>query len=425
MWVRKRLDISWRDLLFAVTQCGWPGNSLSSWQKGGGAWCGADDVLPCLSVRSGFDLLLGALDFPPKSELLVSALTIPDMVRIAEDHGLVAVPVDLDLDTAGPSVESMRRAITPATRAVVVAHLFGGRTRIEPILDLARQHRLLVVEDCAQAFHGARYRGHPQADVSMFSFGSIKTATALGGGVLRVRDAELLRRMRDRQAAWPVQGRWNYLRRLLKYALLKVLSSRACFGLVVRTWAALGRDYDRLVNGSVRGFPGPDFFARIRRQPSAPLLTLLARRLEGYDEGRLSRRTSNGEVLASLLGETVACLGLAMNPHNYWVFPILAEEPERVIAGLRRAGFDATQGQSMCAVAPPPDRPEQAPRNAANALAKIVYLPNYPELPERAARKMAEVVLRTAEKPAFLNNGSPRAPQAPARPVSGSPAVEG
>jgi dTDP-4-amino-4,6-dideoxygalactose transaminase len=113
-----------------------------------------------------------------------------------------------------------------------------------------------------------------------------------------------------------------------------------------------------------------------------------------------------------------------MDPHSYWVFPILAEEPERVIAGLRRAGFDATQGQSMCAVAPPPDRPERAPHNAANALAKIVFLPNYPELPEPAARKMAEVVLRTAEKPAFLANGGPRASPAPARLISGSPATE-
>jgi len=417
MWVRKRLDISWRDLVFGVALCGRPGNGLDPWRKGEGFWCGGDDVLPCLSVRSGFDLLLSVLDLPPKSEVLLSALTIPDMVRIVEDHGLVAVPVDLELDTAGPSVESVRRAITPATRAIVVAHLFGGRNPIEPIVQLARQHRLVVVEDCAQAFDGARYRGHPQADVSMFSFGSIKTATALGGGVLRVRDAELLRRIRERHSAWPVQGRWNYLRRLLKYALLKVLSSRACFGLVVRTWAALGGDYDRLVNGSVRGFAGPGFFARIRRQPSAPLLTLLARRLEGYDVGRLSRRTSNGEVLASLFGDEVTCLGLAMSPHSYWVFPILAEEPERVIAELRRAGFDATQGQSMCAVAAPPDRPERAPRNAANALAKIVYLPNYPELPEPAARKMADVVLRIAEKPAFLKNGSPGAPQTPEPPM--------
>jgi dTDP-4-amino-4,6-dideoxygalactose transaminase len=51
---------------------------------------------------------------------------------------------------------------------------------------------LLVVEDCAQAYCGTEFDGHPDADVAIFSFGPIKTATASGGGLLRVRDGELL-----------------------------------------------------------------------------------------------------------------------------------------------------------------------------------------------------------------------------------------
>ena len=53
----------------------------------------AGGALACLSVRSGFDLLLAALDLPPKSEVLITALTIPDMVRIIKDHDLVPVPL--------------------------------------------------------------------------------------------------------------------------------------------------------------------------------------------------------------------------------------------------------------------------------------------------------------------------------------------
>ena len=407
MWVRKRLDIGWIDLIVAMIHCGLPDGGPALRRCVEELWSRKGDALACLSVRSGFDLLLDVLAFPPKSEVLVSALTIPDMVRIVEDRGLVPVPVDLAVETAGPKLESLRRAITPASKAILVAHLFGGRLELEPIAAIAREHGLTVIEDCAQAFDGGRYLGHPEADVSMFSFGPIKTATALGGAVLRVRDADLLRRMRQHQASWPIQARSKYLSRILKYSLLKALSSRLLFDLLVRTWRVMGRDHDRLVNGSVRGFAGSGFFERIRQRPPGPLLALLRRRLAGYVVRRLARRTANGQLLVSLLDGAVVCPGREMSPHSHWVFPILAQDPQRVIAALRKAGFDATQGESMCVVPPPPDRPEVIPSTAVDLLAKIVYLPNYPEIPERAVRKMAKVVLRVMEKPATLDRGSP------------------
>ena len=55
----------------------------------------------CLSVRSGWDLLLHVLAWPAGSEVIVSAITHPDMIRILRAHGLVPVPVDVDLDTLG------------------------------------------------------------------------------------------------------------------------------------------------------------------------------------------------------------------------------------------------------------------------------------------------------------------------------------
>src|SRR5438876_3258754 len=83
-----------------------------------------------------------SLALPAGSEVLVSAITIPDMVRIIEAHGLVPVPVDLDPDTLSVDQESLDRAVTPKTRAVLIAHLFGTRQPMEPILKVARQHGL-------------------------------------------------------------------------------------------------------------------------------------------------------------------------------------------------------------------------------------------------------------------------------------------
>jgi dTDP-4-amino-4,6-dideoxygalactose transaminase len=275
---------------------------------------------------------------------------------------------------------------------------------MEPILALARQHGLMVIEDCAQAFDGRGYLGDPEADVSMFSFGPIKTATALGGAMLRVRDRGLLDRMRARQAGYAVQKQSTYLWRLLKYAAFKALSYPMVYGMLVRVWRTMGRDYDRLVNGSVRGFPGPDFFDRIRQQPSAPLLAVLDRRLRTYERGRLECRAAKGEHLARLFKDKVLCAGRAATPHNSWVFPIVVENPAEVIAALRRAGFDATQGHSMCVVQPPAGRPQSMAPTAAELLARIVYLPIYPEIPERSLDKMAEVVLAVARSVACPHN---------------------
>ena len=78
------------------------------------------------------------------------------MVRIIEHHGLVPVPVDVDAARLEVDVEQIERLITPRTRAILVAHLFGSRMEMGPIIELARRHDLLVIEDCAQAFVGQR-----------------------------------------------------------------------------------------------------------------------------------------------------------------------------------------------------------------------------------------------------------------------------
>jgi perosamine synthetase len=393
MWVRKRLDIGWGDLAFAILRCFRSQDAEQTQRRIEQFWSAAGDALTCLSVRTGFDLLLGALKFPPKSEILISALTIPDMVRIIEDHGLVPVPLDLDLATMAPRPESLHRAITPATRAIVVAHLFGGQVAMEPLLELARRHQLLLIEDCAQAFTAGQYRGHPQADASMFSFGPIKTATALGGAVLCVRRPEVLEQMRIAQADYPAQSRWFCVRRLLKYSFLKALSPRLICGAIISVCQAIGYDYDRMINGAVRGFAGADFLRRIRHRPSGPLLALLERRLRTYDVQRLAERAQRGELLARMLGPHMQCPGVQYRAHTHWVFPILAADPHQAVDVLRAAGFDATQGQSMCVVVAPADRPQLQPCAAEDALRRIVYLPIYPEISLAAVSRMADAVL--------------------------------
>jgi dTDP-4-amino-4,6-dideoxygalactose transaminase len=136
-------------------------------------------------------------------------------------------------------------------------------------------------------------------------------------------------------------------------------------------------------------------------------MAVLDRRLRTYDRDRLECRAGKGELLTRLLEPRVVCAGRAATPHNSWVFPILVENPADCIAALRQAGFDATQGHSMCVVPPPKDRPQLEARRAASALAKIVYLPIYPEIPDEAIEAMSRVVLEAAVPPSFPSEYRP------------------
>ncbi|MBP1624019.1 MAG: DegT/DnrJ/EryC1/StrS aminotransferase [Acidobacteria bacterium] len=393
MWARKRFDIGWNDLGYAALRCvldrsnGAPATT-SEWFDPG---CGED--FACLSVRSGFDLLLGAAGFPQGSEVLVSAMTIPDMARIIQHHGLVPVPMDLDPDLAFPPVGQITERVTPRTRAVLIAHLFGATLPLDEPIALARAHNLLFLEDCAQAFRGRDYAGHPDADVSFFSFGTIKTATALGGALARVRNPKLLAAMRRRHADYDVQSRATYFGRVLKYVLLKAATTPPAFRCLVGALRLLGKDYDRVLNSSVSGFPVDRLFELIRRRPCAPLIRLLSRRFSDFNVARRQRRVERGRRLAQALSGALICPASHVSPHAFWVFPILTDEPDAVRLELARHGFDATQGHSMIAVDPPPGRPDLDPRETRRFLSRLLFLPFYDELPDSELDRMAAVLV--------------------------------
>jgi dTDP-4-amino-4,6-dideoxygalactose transaminase len=317
------------------------------------------------------------------------------MVRIIHEHGLRAVPVDIDPETLAPRPWMLEAALTPRTRVVLVAHLFGGRMDLGDVAKFARERGLLLVEDCAQAFQGPKRMGDPAAEVSMYSFGTLKTSTALGGAVLRVRDREVLGRMRGIQASYPTQGRGGYLKKLLKVLGLVAVSRPRPYGMLARACTRFGSDLDVLVRGVVRGFPPPEpaatFFRHLRHRPSAPLLAMLFRRLRSFDGERLARRASTGERFARRLRVADLHPGKRSLQRTHWLFPVIVEDPVALVAGLRRHGQDASRAtSSIAAVVAPPGR--SSPAEASLMMSGVVFLPVYPELPSQAFDVMAGLI---------------------------------
>ena len=151
------------------------------------------------------------IGFPEGSEIIVPALTfwvVPEIARVA---GLTVVFADVDPITFTLSPAAMERAITPNTRAVLPTHLYGLSCDMDPILALARQHNLKVIEDCAHSL-GAEYKGRmvgTLGDASFFSFQAFKPLNTYGGGLAWTRDAELARRVGEYADGeeWPTDAR--------------------------------------------------------------------------------------------------------------------------------------------------------------------------------------------------------------------------
>ena len=388
---RHRLDIRPGDLAAAFTMLPASDHARAA-EELELLWSPCGLGLACYSVRSGFHLLLTALQLPPGSEVLFSAITHPDMPRLAKHHGLVPIPVDLDPATLAPHPEALVRSIGDRVRVLVVAHLFGGHVDLSLIAGVCRRYGILLVEDCAQAFDGPRDTGDQLADVSMFSFGILKTSTALGGAMLTVRDASFVARMRQMHRRWPVQKRSTHLKRIVQTSAFVGLTQPLPYTLVAAAAGALHADFDQFVNSAARAFPADstaELVKRLEQRPSAPLLKLLAYRIRNFDHARLTARAASGERLAAMLPAGLHIGGSALN-HTHWLFPVVAGRPQELIRSARDAGFDAARSaSSVTAVPAPPGRPELEPICARDMMSRLVFLPAYPELPPGALAVLA------------------------------------
>lgn len=122
--------------------------------------------------------------FGPGDEIITTPFTFASSCWGISYVGAKPVFVDIEADTWCISPEAIAKAITPKTKGIVVVHIFGQPARMDEIMALAKQHKLFVVEDCAQAV-GAKYRGTPVGaigDCGTFSFYPTKNLGACGEG---------------------------------------------------------------------------------------------------------------------------------------------------------------------------------------------------------------------------------------------------
>lgn len=179
-----------------VIRSGWYvlGTEVAGFEQSFAEYVGARH---CIGVGNGLDALIlaiEALDLPRGSDILVASNTYIATILAIVRAGHRPVLVEPERETFNIDAGRLPAALTPATRAICVTHLFGKTCRMDAVMAFARDHGLRVVEDCAQS-HGARLAGRMTGtfgDAGCFSFYPTKNLGALGDGGAIVTDDDAL-----------------------------------------------------------------------------------------------------------------------------------------------------------------------------------------------------------------------------------------
>lgn len=136
-------------------------------------YMGGCHVIPCANGTDALQIALMTLELKPGDEVIVPAFTYVASAEVIGLLGLTPVMVDVDYETFNVTVDNIKRALSPKTKAIIPVHLFGQSCDMEPILNLAKEHNLYVIEDNAQAI-GAVYTfsdGHKAKTGTMGTIG--------------------------------------------------------------------------------------------------------------------------------------------------------------------------------------------------------------------------------------------------------------
>ncbi len=152
------------------------GPQVSEFANALGKYVGADHVIPCANGTDALQIAMMALGLKPGDEVIVPVHTYVATAEVIALLGLTPVFADVDENTFNIDIDQIRKTITRKTKAIVPVHLYGQCADMEPILKLAQEHNLHVIEDAAQAL-GAEYTFLDGSKKSAGTMGTIGTTS--------------------------------------------------------------------------------------------------------------------------------------------------------------------------------------------------------------------------------------------------------
>lgn len=333
------------------------GPEVTAFEKDFAAYCESTEAIALNSGTSALHLALLAAGIGPGDEVITVPFTFAASVAAILYTGARPVLVDIDPRTFTIDPSGIEAAVTPRTKAILPVHLYGQTADMDPIMDIARQRHLVVIEDAAQA-HGATYKGKRAGsigDMACFSFYPAKNLGAYGeAGAITTSNAEYSRTIR-----------------------------------MLRDWGQ-DRKYHHLIRGynyRMEGFQGA-------------ILGVKLRHLEGWTAARRSVARRYDELLGSCALETPVEMPWAR--HVYHAYTLRVENRDSLQAALAAEGIQTgihypTPVHQQPAYADLGYGPGSLPQ-AERASQEVLSLPVYPELTAEAIATVARAVQQAVGK---------------------------
>jgi dTDP-4-amino-4,6-dideoxygalactose transaminase len=335
------------------------GSEVAGFEQEFAAYCGAAECIAVNSGTSALHLALLAAGVGPGDEVITVPYTFVASVAAVTYAGARPVLVDIDPHSFTMDVAAIEASITPRTKAILPVDLYGQPADMEPIMEIARRHRLTVIEDAAQA-HGAKHKGRPVgsiADLTCFSFYPTKNLGAYGeGGAVTTNNAEFARSIRMLRD-WGQDRKYHHVMRAFNYRM--------------------------------EGFQGA-------------ILRVKLRYLEQWTEARRAAVAKYNQLLADSPVERPKEMAWAR--HVYHVYTLRTEERDALQAALLAEGIQTAIHYAV----PVHLQPAYAdlgygkgafPQSEA-AAEQVLSLPLYPELSEQAITQVASAVKKAASRKA-------------------------
>jgi len=293
------------------------------------------------SGRNGLDLILDAYGIGPGDEVLVPAYTLKDLILLLQSKGIVPRLVDIESGSFNIDPAKLEERRTPKTKAVLAAHLFGSVCRIQEVVRFARDHGLVVIEDCAHGL-GAEAGGRKIGsfgDAGFFSFELIKPVNTFGGGMVVTDDPKVHAFVKAKTAGYAFDGRGLALKMAVDLFAHALISS-PLFPPLMRLFAnplaakTLSRIYLSLQSRTRLDYSR---YSNVQAQLGLAQMKDLDQRnnMRISAAGALSEKLDRG-----ILPQTVA----PGDRHIYYFYVARLPaglDPERVRDQLRRKGVDA------------------------------------------------------------------------------------
>ena len=186
-YVMKCLDTTWISSR---------GEFISDFENAFAKYTGCEYATTVANGTVALHLAMEALGISTGDEVIVPTLTYIASVNTILQTGASVVYCESEADTWNVSIDDLRKRITTRTKAIMVVHLYGLACNMDEVVGLCKEHNLLLIEDCAEAF-GSRFKGKHVGtfgDVATFSFFGNKTITTGEGGMVLCRDREVFER---------------------------------------------------------------------------------------------------------------------------------------------------------------------------------------------------------------------------------------